>query len=119
MLDWLLARDAVLRAFLTSYHRPWLDGVFWTLSALGTAGSVWLAMAAVMAAWRPRLRAAQHGRSCSPCSAPSSSWMGDQAARRAAQALHHRSHFIRRRLSPDNDVVCRSGHAALSMAAAS
>ena len=58
MLDWLLARDAVLRAFLTSYHRPWLDGAFWTLSALGTAGSVWLAMAAVMAAWRPRLRAA-------------------------------------------------------------
>jgi len=58
MIEWLLARDAVLRAFLTSYHRPWLDGAFWTLSALGTAGSVWLAMAAVMAAWRPRLRAA-------------------------------------------------------------
>ena len=58
MLDWLLARDAALRAFLTGYHRPWLDGVFWTLSALGTAGGVWLAMAAVMAAWRPRLRAA-------------------------------------------------------------
>ena len=50
MLDWLLARDTALRAFLTSYHRPWLDAFFWTLSALGTSGSVWLAMAAVMAA---------------------------------------------------------------------
>ena len=58
MIDWLLARDVALRALLTSHHTPWLDGVFWTLSALGTAGSVWLAMAAVMAAWRPRLRAA-------------------------------------------------------------
>ena len=58
MFEWLLARDTAWRAFLTSYHRPWLDAFFWTLGALGTAGSVWQAMAAVMAAWRPRLRAA-------------------------------------------------------------
>jgi undecaprenyl-diphosphatase len=58
MIEWLLARDAALRVFLTSYHHPRLDSVLWTVAALGTAGSVWLAMAAVMAAWRPRLRAA-------------------------------------------------------------
>ena len=58
MIDWLLARDAALRAFLTSYHHPHVDSVIWTLGALGTAGSIWLAMAAVMAAWRPRLRPA-------------------------------------------------------------
>jgi undecaprenyl-diphosphatase len=58
MLAWLYAQDVALRAVLTSYHRPWLDVAVFTLSALGTGGSVWLVIAAVMAARRPRLRMA-------------------------------------------------------------
>ena len=76
MLDWLLARDTALRAFLTSYHRPWLDAFFWTLSALGTVGKRLAGHGGrdgglASAAARPR-----RGRSCLRCSARSSSWTG-------------------------------------------
>ena len=57
MLDSLLAADAGLRAWLATHHAPWLDGILWTLSALGVGGSIWIAIAAVMASWVPRLRA--------------------------------------------------------------
>ena len=57
MLDSLLTADAALRAWLVTHHTPWLDAVLWLLSALGVAGSIWIAIAAVMASWVPRLRA--------------------------------------------------------------
>ena len=51
--------DAALRGVLSGYHTPWLDWVMLDAQrASARAGSVWLAIAAVMAAWRPRLRAA-------------------------------------------------------------
>jgi undecaprenyl-diphosphatase len=57
MLDRLLTADAALRAWLVTHHAPWLDQVMWLLSAAGVGGSVWIAIAAVMASWVPRLRA--------------------------------------------------------------
>jgi undecaprenyl-diphosphatase len=54
----LLAADAALRDLLTRYHTPWLDTVMWTFSAIGSAGAVWLCIAAIMAVWAPRLRPA-------------------------------------------------------------
>jgi undecaprenyl-diphosphatase len=57
MTESLLAADAALRAWLATHHMPWLDHVLWTLSALGVAGALWVAIAAVMATWVPRLRA--------------------------------------------------------------
>jgi len=57
-MSWLLLQDAALRGVLASYHTPWLDWVMWTLSAIGGAGAIWLFVAAVMAAWQPRLRPA-------------------------------------------------------------
>jgi undecaprenyl-diphosphatase len=54
----LLRQDAALRDALTSYHTPWLDWVMWTFSAIGGAGAVWLVIAAIVAAWIPRLRPA-------------------------------------------------------------
>ncbi len=54
----LLAHDAALGALIQSWRIGWLDGPMWLLSAMGVAGSIWLALAAVMAAWQPRLRAA-------------------------------------------------------------
>jgi undecaprenyl-diphosphatase len=57
MLDPVLTADAALRAWLVTHHTPWLDQVMWLLSAAGVAGSIWIAVAAVMAAWVPRLRA--------------------------------------------------------------
>ena len=57
MLDSLLISDAALRAWLVTHHTPWLDQVMWLLSAAGVAGSIWLAIAAFMASWVPRLRA--------------------------------------------------------------
>lgn len=58
MLTLLLARDAALAALVQTWRLSWLDGPMWLLSAAGTAGTMWLAMAAVMAAWQPRLRGA-------------------------------------------------------------
>lgn len=57
MLDSLLTTDAALRAWIVTHHAPWLDGVMWLLSVLGVTGLVWIAIAAVMASWVPRLRA--------------------------------------------------------------
>jgi len=57
MLDSVLTSDAALRAWLVTHHTPWLDTVLWTLSAAGVGGAIWIAMAAVMASWVPRLRA--------------------------------------------------------------
>ena len=57
MLDALLTADAALRAWLVTHHTSWLDAILWSLSALGVAGSIWIAIAAVMASWVPRLRA--------------------------------------------------------------
>ena len=57
MTESLLGADAALRAWLATHHMPWLDHVLWTLSALGVAGALWVAIAAVMATWVPRLRA--------------------------------------------------------------
>jgi undecaprenyl-diphosphatase len=57
MLDSLLTADAALRAWLVTHHAPMLDQVMWLLSAAGVAGSIWIAIAAVMASWVPRLRA--------------------------------------------------------------
>ncbi len=57
MLDRLLTADAALRAWLVTHHGPWLDQVMWLLSAAGVGGSIWIAIAAVMASWAPRLRA--------------------------------------------------------------
>jgi len=56
MLDSLLTADAALRTWLVTHHPPWLDAILWSLSALGVAGSLWIAIAAVMASWVPRLR---------------------------------------------------------------
>ena len=58
MLDAIISADLALRAWLVTHHTPWLDQVMWTLSAVGVAGSIWLGIAAVMAAWAPRLRPA-------------------------------------------------------------
>ncbi len=58
MLESLLTADAALRSFLVTHHTPWLDSVMWSLSALGAGGTIWLAIAAVMASWVPRLRPA-------------------------------------------------------------
>ena len=57
MLDSLLIADAALRAWLVTHHTPWLDQTMWLLSAAGVGGSIWIAIAAVMASWAPRLRA--------------------------------------------------------------
>jgi len=57
MLDSLLIADAALRTWLVTHHTPWLDQIMWLLSAAGVAGSIWIAIAAVMASWVPRLRA--------------------------------------------------------------
>lgn len=57
MIDSLLIADAALRVWLVTHHTPWLDQVMWLLSAAGVGGSIWIAIAAVMAAWVPRLRA--------------------------------------------------------------
>ena len=57
MLDSLLIADAALRAWLVTHHTPWLDQIMWLLSAAGVGGSIWIAIAAVMAGWVPRLRA--------------------------------------------------------------
>ena len=57
MLDSLLTADAALRAWIVTHHAPWLDGVLWLLSVLGVSGAIWLAIAAVLASWVPRLRA--------------------------------------------------------------
>jgi undecaprenyl-diphosphatase len=54
----LLLQDAALRGVLSSYHTAWLDWVLWTFSAVGGAGAIWLVIAAVMAAWIPRLQPA-------------------------------------------------------------
>jgi undecaprenyl-diphosphatase len=56
VIDSLLGADAAARAWLVTHHTPWLDAVLWSLSALGVGGSIWLAIAAVMASWVPRLR---------------------------------------------------------------
>ena len=58
MLTSVLRHDAALRALLSSWHTPWLDATMWTLSALGAVGGMWLLVAAVMAAWTPRIRGA-------------------------------------------------------------
>ena len=58
MLESLLAADAALRAWIVTHHTPWLDQAMWTLSALGSGGTIWLAIAAVMASWVARLRPA-------------------------------------------------------------
>ena len=58
MIDSLLAADAALRAWLVTHHTPWLDQVMWLLSAAGVGGAIWIAIAAVMASWVPRLRPA-------------------------------------------------------------
>jgi undecaprenyl-diphosphatase len=52
----LLANDAALAALVQTWRTGWLDGPMWLLSAVGTGGAIWLALAAVMAAWWPRLR---------------------------------------------------------------
>ncbi len=57
MLDSLLTADAALRTWLVTHHTPWLDQVMWLLSAAGVGGSIWIAIAALMASWVPRLRA--------------------------------------------------------------
>ena len=57
MLDRLLIVDAALRTWLVTHHAPWLDQVMWLLSAAGVGGSIWIAIAALMASWVPRLRA--------------------------------------------------------------
>ena len=57
MLETLLSTDAAARTWLATHHAPWLDHVMWTLSALGVLGLLWIALAAVMATWVPRLRA--------------------------------------------------------------
>ena len=57
MIESLLPLDASARAWLVTHHTPWLDAVLWTLSALGVGGLLWVAIAAVMASWVPRLRA--------------------------------------------------------------
>src|SRR5262245_65676268 len=54
----LLLQDAALRGVLSGYHTPWLDWVLWTFSAIGGAGAIWLVIAAIMAAWIPRLQPA-------------------------------------------------------------
>ena len=54
----LLAYDARLQALIQSWRVSWLNEPMWVLSAMGVAGSIWLALAAVMAAWQPRLRGA-------------------------------------------------------------
>jgi len=58
MLEGLLTADAALRMWLVTHHTAWLDQVMWSLSALGVAGTIWIAIAAVMASWVPRLRPA-------------------------------------------------------------
>ena len=58
MLHSLLTSDAALRAWLVTHHTPWLDAPMWLLSAAGVLGSIWVAIAAVMASWVPRLRPA-------------------------------------------------------------
>ena len=58
MPESLLSSDTALRAWLASHHTPWLDGPLWVLSVLGAGGLLWLAIAAVMASWAPRLRPA-------------------------------------------------------------
>ena len=50
MLESLLTADAALRAWIVTHHTPWLDQAMWTLSALGSGGTIWLAIAAVMGA---------------------------------------------------------------------
>jgi undecaprenyl-diphosphatase len=57
MIDSLLTADAALRAWLVTHHAPWLDEALWLLSASGVGGGIWIAIAAVMASWAPRLRA--------------------------------------------------------------
>jgi len=57
MIDYLLTSDAALRAWLVTHHAPWLDEALWLLSAMGVGGAIWIAIAAVMASWVPRLRA--------------------------------------------------------------
>ena len=57
MLDSLLIADGALRAWLVTHHTPWLDQIMWLLSAAGVGGSIWIAIAAVMASWVRRLRA--------------------------------------------------------------
>jgi undecaprenyl-diphosphatase len=58
VVESLLQLDAHLRAIFISYHSPWLDAAMWTLSAVGVLGGIWVCLAAIMAAWRPRLRGA-------------------------------------------------------------
>lgn len=58
MLETLLTADAGLRAWLVTHHTPWLDAVLWTFSAAGVGGAIWIAIAIVIAACSPRLRAA-------------------------------------------------------------
>lgn len=57
-MEAVLEFDAHLRQVLASRHAPWLDAVTWTLSAIGVLGGIWAALAAVTAAWVPRLRPA-------------------------------------------------------------
>jgi undecaprenyl-diphosphatase len=58
MFEGLLTADAALRTWLVTHHTAWLDQAMWSLSALGVAGTIWIAIAAVMASWVPRLRPA-------------------------------------------------------------
>ena len=57
MIDSLLIADGAVRAWLVTHHTPWLDQIMWLLSVAGVGGSIWVAIAAVMASWVPRLRA--------------------------------------------------------------
>jgi len=47
----LLAFDQTLRAWVVAHRIGALDGIMWTLSAVGRGGLIWLLLAAILVVW--------------------------------------------------------------------
>jgi len=47
----LLAFDQTLRAWVVAHRIGALDGIMWTLSAVGRGGLIWLVLAAILVVW--------------------------------------------------------------------
>ena len=106
----LLTADAALRAWLVTHHAPWLDQVH--VAAVGrwaSAGPIWIAIAAVMASWVPRLRAPAWQVVLAVLLAQGDRGLDGQTDHRAAATVRRRHTRARRRLSPGDAIRFRRG----------
>jgi undecaprenyl-diphosphatase len=49
----LIEADAALRAWLTTHHTPWLDGLMLGMSSVGQAGTIWIILGGVAVLEQP------------------------------------------------------------------